>query len=214
MTFCGHRAVLLVTQDVADTSTSVARERIELRCDSLPGHDGPHRDTARGETWEGEAGRRTTLLRHVTETTESTRSTWTPESGPASLARSPETIKAEGRVSAEVPEEQFDCLTCGACCFQRAGTILVEPTDLVRWRRLGREDILSRLEPGHFGQMAFAMDGRGACVHHGTPAEPHACRIYDVRSETCIRFEAGSQQCREFRRDRGISRHAPRIVTP
>ncbi len=98
---------------------------------------------------------------------------------------------------------EFDCVTCGACCYQRPGTILVEASDLVRWRRLGREDILDQLEPGHFSQMAFKMSSQGACVHHGTLTEPHACQIYDVRSETCIKFEAGSQQCREFRRDHG-----------
>lgn len=189
MTFCGHHAVLLVTQDVVDTSTSVARERIELRCDLPQGHPGAHRDAARGETWEGETGKRTTLLRHVTETSASTRVTMSPPSLAAPIT------------DAEV----FDCLTCGACCFQRPGTILVEAADLVRWKRIGREDILSRLEPGHFGLMAFQMSSQGACVHHGTPSEPHACQIYDVRSETCIKFEAGSQQCREFRRERGIS---------
>lgn len=187
MTFCGHRAVLLVTQDVADTSTSVARERIELRCDLELNHTGPHRDSSRQEVWEGEPGRRTTLLRHVTETSAATRSTLSP---PQSLS--------------EHHTSEFDCLTCGACCFQRPGTILVEPDDLVRWRRLGRQDILDQLEPGHFGQMAFKMSDAGCCVHHGIPDAPHACRIYDVRSETCIRFEAGSQQCREFRRERGI----------
>jgi Fe-S-cluster containining protein len=98
---------------------------------------------------------------------------------------------------------EFDCVTCGACCYQRPGTILVEASDLVRWRRLGREDILTQLEPGHFSEMAFKMNSQGACVHHGTPTAPHACQIYDVRSETCIKFEAGSQQCREFRRDHG-----------
>ncbi len=185
MTFCGHHAVLLVTQDVADTSTSVARERIELRCGLAQGHEGPHRDVAHGETWEGKEGRRTTLLRHVTETSESTRMTLSPVSD-ASAA----------------PEEQFDCLTCGACCYQRPGTILVEPEDLVRWRRTGRDDILAQLEPGHFGHMAFKMNEQGCCVHHGTATEPHACRIYEVRSETCIKFEAGSKQCREFRRER------------
>jgi Fe-S-cluster containining protein len=185
MTFCGHHAVLLVTQDVADTSTSVARERIELRCGLEQGHSGPHHDSARDETWQGEQGRRATLLRHVTETNASTRVTLSPTS---------ETASAK--------EEQFDCLTCGACCYQRPGTILVEPADLVRWRRTGRDDILDELEPGHFGQMAFKMTNQGVCVHHGTASEPHACRIYEARSETCIKFEAGSQQCREFRRER------------
>jgi Fe-S-cluster containining protein len=105
--------------------------------------------------------------------------------------------------------EALDCLTCGACCFQRPGTILVSETDLVRWKRTGRSDILARLEPGHFGQMAFVMGANGACLHHGTDAEPHACRIYDARSDTCRDFEAGSWQCLEFRRDRGIDPPLP-----
>lgn len=196
MTFCGHHAVLLVTQDVADTSTSIARERIELRCDLEDGHSGAHRDSAQGEEWQGEQGRRTTLLRHVTETTAST---------PIGPARS----EAPSAAAAPATEDEvFDCLTCGACCYQRPGTILVEPADLVRWRRTGREDILSELEPGHFGHMAFKMTSHGVCVHHGTASEPHACQIYEVRSETCIKFEAGSKQCREFRRDRNVSGRA------
>jgi Fe-S-cluster containining protein len=107
---------------------------------------------------------------------------------------------------------EFDCLACGACCFQRPGTILVAAADLVRWKRDGRADILDRLEPGHFGQLAFMMSNRGACVHHGTAEEPHACRIYEARSETCHDFEAGSWQCREFRRDRGVD--PPRSAPP
>ena len=98
----------------------------------------------------------------------------------------------------------LDCLTCGACCYQRPGTILVSASDLVRWKRLAREDILAQLEPGHFGQMAFAMGPGGACVHHGTDSEPHACQIYADRGDTCRDFEAGSWQCLEFRRDRGV----------
>jgi Fe-S-cluster containining protein len=101
-------------------------------------------------------------------------------------------------------EPTFDCLRCGACCYQRPGTILIEPDDLVRWKRSQRDDILDQLEPGHFGHMAFKMAPAGACVFHGTTSEPHACQIYSDRSETCIRFESGSKQCREFRRDRGV----------
>jgi Fe-S-cluster containining protein len=104
---------------------------------------------------------------------------------------------------------ELDCLACGACCFQRRGTILVSDTDLVRWKRARRDDIVARLEPGHFGQMAFAMGSNGACVHHGTDSEPHACRIYADRSDTCREFEAGSQQGLEFRRDRGFDPPLP-----
>jgi Fe-S-cluster containining protein len=99
---------------------------------------------------------------------------------------------------------ELDCLKCGACCHQRSGTILVSEGDLVRWKRTGRSDILAQLEAGHFGQMAFQMGPSGACVHHGTAEAPHACRIYEVRGEVCREFEAGSWQCLEFRRDRGI----------
>jgi len=99
---------------------------------------------------------------------------------------------------------ELDCLTCGACCYQRPGTILVSERDLVRWKRAGQASILRQLEPGHFGQMAFATGPSGACVHHGIAGEPHACQIYGERSDTCRDFESGSWQCLEFRRDRGI----------
>jgi len=102
------------------------------------------------------------------------------------------------------PPLAFDCVSCGACCYQRPGTILVTAADLVRWKRDRRSDILERLGPGHFDQMAFMMGEHGACVHHGTREQPHACRIYEARSETCRDFEAGSWQCLEFRRDRGV----------
>lgn len=67
MALCRHRAVLIITQDVTDTSTSVARDRLPLFCDLKLGHDGPHQDLARHESWEGLAGRQATILRHAGE---------------------------------------------------------------------------------------------------------------------------------------------------
>lgn len=99
---------------------------------------------------------------------------------------------------------EFDCLTCGACCFQRPGTILISDADLVRYSRPEFRHILDNLEPGHFSHMAFKMNAAGSCVFHGTEAEPHGCQIYEDRGDVCREFEAGSPQCREFRRDRGI----------
>jgi Fe-S-cluster containining protein len=99
---------------------------------------------------------------------------------------------------------KFDCLSCGACCHQRAGTILVTEGDIEHWRDRGRLDIIQQLEPGHFGFMAFKMTAEGTCVFHGTGADPHACAIYEVRADVCRDFEPGSAQCREFRRDRGV----------
>lgn len=99
----------------------------------------------------------------------------------------------------------LDCIACGACCRTgRDGCILVPAADLVRWRRIGREDIVAQLQPGHFGELAFATRADGACVHLGTAESVHACAIYEVRGTTCRDFERGSPQCHEFRRDAGL----------
>lgn len=76
--------------------------------------------------------------------------------------------------------------------------------DIVRWKRIGREDIAQKLQPGHFGEQAFATHADGSCVHLGTDASPHACQIYEDRGTTCREFEKGSRQCHEFRRDFGL----------
>lgn len=99
----------------------------------------------------------------------------------------------------------LDCLTCGACCRTgRDGRILVPAEDLVYWRRIGRDDLTRQLQPGHFGEQAFATRADGSCVHLGTPANENACAIYEIRGTTCREFERGSRQCLEFRRDFGI----------
>jgi Fe-S-cluster containining protein len=101
--------------------------------------------------------------------------------------------------------DELDCLTCGACCRTgHDGRILIPAADIVFWRRIGRPDIASMTQAGHFGEVAFATDASGACVHLGTDTSPNACGIYAVRGTTCREFERGSSQCREFRRDFGI----------
>ena len=100
--------------------------------------------------------------------------------------------------------EELDCLSCGACCRTGAdGRILILPEDLVRWRKMGRDDIAAAVQPGHFGLVGFATREDGSCMHLGTPNSAHACRIYDIRGTTCRDFEKGSSQCLEFRRDAG-----------
>jgi Fe-S-cluster containining protein len=100
---------------------------------------------------------------------------------------------------------ELDCLTCGACCRTgHDGRILVPEDDLVFWRRIGRDDLALGTQPGHFGEVAFATDHRGACVHLGTESSHNACQIYAIRGTTCREFERGSPQCLEFRRDFGL----------
>jgi Fe-S-cluster containining protein len=100
---------------------------------------------------------------------------------------------------------ELDCLACGACCRTgRDGRILIPASDLVRWRAIGRSDIAERVQPGHFGEVAFATRDDGSCVHLGTNRSANACAIYDERGTTCREFERGSWQCLEFRRDAGL----------
>lgn len=108
-------------------------------------------------------------------------------------------------VSEDTPAEALDCLECGACCRTgHDGRILIPPEDLLRWRRIGREDLAGRIQPGHFGLDAFATHPDGSCVHLGTPEQPNGCQIYEDRGTTCRDFEVGSPQCLEFRRDFSI----------
>lgn len=100
---------------------------------------------------------------------------------------------------------QYDCLSCGACCRTASdGRILVPAEDIQRWKRLGRMDLVQKLVPGHFSEAAFACREDGSCVHLGTSDNANACSIYEQRAATCRDFEAGSWQCREFRRERGL----------
>lgn len=102
-------------------------------------------------------------------------------------------------------DAELDCLTCGACCRTgHDGRILVPAEDLLRWKRLGREDLIEATQDGHFGERAFATNEQGACVHLGTALSENACQIYEIRGTTCREFERGSWQCLEFRRDFGI----------
>lgn len=106
---------------------------------------------------------------------------------------------------ATVPDDALDCLTCGVCCRTgHDGRILIPTEDLLRWRRIGRDDIAEAVQPGHFGEMAFATDDSGTCVHLGTDFSVNACQIYEDRGTTCREFERGSAQCRAFRREFGI----------
>jgi hypothetical protein len=67
MADCGHKAVLIVTKEVPNTATNVARRRIDLRCGLPAGHQGRHRDTEHGEQWDAGSGPVATLFRHEDE---------------------------------------------------------------------------------------------------------------------------------------------------
>jgi hypothetical protein len=64
---CPHRAVLIETQAIEGTSSSIAKRRIDLQCSLDIDHDSPHRDTTHSEEWADRGPQLTTVLRHETE---------------------------------------------------------------------------------------------------------------------------------------------------
>ncbi|MBK8254080.1 MAG: YkgJ family cysteine cluster protein [Polyangiaceae bacterium] len=97
--------------------------------------------------------------------------------------------------------EEYDCLSCGACCRDVAdGTALVSEDDLVRWKREKADHILAALVPGHFSQMGFGTHDNGTCLFLGTETNPNACQIYETRGWACHALVPGSSQCQTYRK--------------
>ena len=104
----------------------------------------------------------------------------------------------------------YDCVTCGACCYNPDENREIEYIDYiqigVRDRIMKRPELVRRLvvlddnlEPhmrmNHL-QRCAALDG--------SLGKKVGCSIYLDRPWSCRDFKAGSKRCRQYRRERGI----------
>ena len=64
---CDEKAVLLVTRQLEGTATTVAKQRIELRCSLEPDHAGAHRDVGHDQEWLVVKGRPSLAIRDESE---------------------------------------------------------------------------------------------------------------------------------------------------
>lgn len=122
----------------------------------------------------------------------------TPPALPSAFAApSPQTLLPRSASLRKVDPlmEPLDCRTCGACCRGRPGTVLVDPDDLARFRAAGRDDLAASLAPGHFSLDALPAHDDGQCVYQGTATSRSDCSIYEIRPDSCRRFERGSTEC-------------------
>lgn len=107
-------------------------------------------------------------------------------------------------------DEVFDCQRCGACCRnplsnRREGVhvwVEVEPDEVLlrrpRWAKWLRRD--------RDGVVHLRLVDDGRCVAlRGRIGESVRCEIYEVRPRPCRRVEAGSDECRELRREAGLA---------
>ncbi|MCB2135095.1 MAG: YkgJ family cysteine cluster protein [Rhodobacteraceae bacterium] len=93
--------------------------------------------------------------------------------------------------------QNFDCTTCGACCFGgHDHYVVLLPED--RGRVIPDEAVREiegrrymRMQGGHCAQLCRSPDAR------------LVCGIYEVRPEACRAFRAGSFECLKARQYRG-----------
>jgi Fe-S-cluster containining protein len=89
-------------------------------------------------------------------------------------------------------ELKYDCIRCGKCCQgEQWLRNLIRPTDIERWKSLGRDDILRYIcdkchrlvDPGTGLPWTQKL-----CPFLETKEGITGCRIYDLRPQTCIDF--------------------------
>ncbi len=95
-------------------------------------------------------------------------------------------------------EPAITCRRCGNCCHVDMIAYAVE-SDIERWRRENRFDILSRIQGNEIvwsGDTIVSARGRhlASCVYLNRDGESFSCDIYETRPRVCRDFAPGSSQ--------------------
>ena len=91
----------------------------------------------------------------------------------------------------------LDCLACGACC--KGSKVIINPDDLVRWRRAGRPELARSPHVRKLGdKLLMPMSDAGPCRHLQLD---NKCDIYELRPFNCSAFPAGAEPCLGTRED-------------
>ncbi len=112
-------------------------------------------------------------------------------------ARVDEWIDRDKAFAGATSQTSFDCMLCGACCFDNR--VVLDAEDLARFREGGRADLLKRTsrKAGLRLLPLLRNDGK-PCVH----LTDLKCSIYDVRPNMCRDFPVGTEQCMTSREDK------------
>jgi Fe-S-cluster containining protein len=109
-------------------------------------------------------------------------------------------------------QKLYDCVTCGACCYNPDDNTAVGYIDYVeieaRDRILKKPDLVRRLvvlDADFLPHMR--LDHHQRCVAlEGRLGVKVGCGIYEDRPASCRSFKAGSDRCKQYRRERGVDR--------
>lgn len=104
----------------------------------------------------------------------------------------------------------YDCVTCGACCYNPDDNRDLEYVDYVEIdpheRIMKKPDLVRRLvvlDSKLRPHMRLSHLHRCAALT-GRLGEKVGCGIYRERPQMCRDFEAGSKACKKHRKERGI----------
>lgn len=102
--------------------------------------------------------------------------------------------------------EEFDCLSCGACCRDAGEVAVVEDVDDVpRYLTRSVRGIIGFASWEAETTRRMARDVDNQCVALcGEIGSAVRCQIYDRRPAVCRNFEPGNYQCIKARIDAGI----------
>lgn len=93
---------------------------------------------------------------------------------------------------------QFTCQQGGKCCKKYAGTIIASPEDIVRWRAIGREDILKHVRT--FKSDEETVIGGEFCEDPKSGKEPKNCPFIDLSGDKsiCTIHDVKPTACRNY----------------
>ncbi len=95
---------------------------------------------------------------------------------------------------------QYDCLSCGACCYGPEEYVAVTGPDRDRMpAQIASRYVVRRAE------RLFLRMLHGHCAALHARQGHYSCRVYGARPTVCRIVEAGSRECLDARRRRGLS---------
>jgi Fe-S-cluster containining protein len=94
---------------------------------------------------------------------------------------------------------QYDCLSCGACCYGPEEYVAVSGPDRDRMDRRSASRYVV-----HSGGRLYLKMVNGHCAALHARQGHYSCRIYGIRPTVCHVVEPGSRECLVARRRRGV----------
>jgi Fe-S-cluster containining protein len=95
---------------------------------------------------------------------------------------------------------QYDCLSCGACCYGPEEYVAVSAVDLCRMTKKAASRYVVTV-----GERKYMRMVHGHCAALHARQGHYSCRVYGMRPQPCKIVDAGSRECLDARRRRGVS---------